>query len=244
MNKVRTVSALLCTLVWLSWVGNAAADGFAITCQSFATPRDYTQAAEVVKEHLKPLKIDMTVQPLEPGTFATNNGMGNFDMQLTGRGFRHDPSGHFNEFNPASAVYPRWFGEGWKNDELTKLITAGLQTADKRIDGDQRAKIAIQVWGEAVRDPELADLVAGIYRQIRARFTLIARRASDAGQLFGSPLGGPRGEARNTENVSTARTAAGITHQAAAPLPAMTAVMAKAKAITRAIRGSSPTTKS
>ena len=31
MNKVRTVSALLCTLVWLSWVGNAAADGFAIT---------------------------------------------------------------------------------------------------------------------------------------------------------------------------------------------------------------------
>jgi Bacterial extracellular solute-binding proteins, family 5 Middle/Oxidoreductase family, NAD-binding Rossmann fold len=47
------------------------ADGFAITCQSFATPRDYTQAAEVVREHLKPLKIDMTVQPLEPGTFAT-----------------------------------------------------------------------------------------------------------------------------------------------------------------------------
>ena len=84
----------------------------------------------VVREHLKPLKIDMTVQPTEPGTFATNNGMGNFDMQLTGRGFRHDPSGHFNEFNPVSAVFPRWFGEGWKNDELTGLITAGLSTAD------------------------------------------------------------------------------------------------------------------
>jgi peptide/nickel transport system substrate-binding protein len=106
------------------------ADGFAITCQSFASPRDYTQAAEVVREHLKPLKIDMTVQPTEPGTFATNNGMGNFDMQLTGRGFRHDPSGHFNEFNPVSAVFPRWFGEGWKNDELTGLINAGLSTAD------------------------------------------------------------------------------------------------------------------
>ncbi len=106
------------------------ADGFAINCQSFASPRDYTQAAEVVKEHLKPLKIDMTVQPTEPGTFATNNGMGNFDMQLTGRGFRHDPSGHFNEFNPVSAVFPRWFGEGWKNDELTSLINAGLSTAD------------------------------------------------------------------------------------------------------------------
>src|SRR5689334_6488552 len=69
---------------------------------------------------------------------------------------------------------------------LVELIRAGLQTADKRIDGDQRAKIAVQVWGEAVRDPELADLVAGIYRQIRARFTVIARRARDAGQLDAS----------------------------------------------------------
>jgi peptide/nickel transport system substrate-binding protein len=106
------------------------ADGFAITCQSFATPRDYTQAAEVVKEHLKPLKIDMTVQPTEAGTFATNNGQGNFDMQLTGRGFRDDPSGHFNEFSPKSAIFPRWFGDGWKNDELTAKINDGLSTAD------------------------------------------------------------------------------------------------------------------
>jgi ABC-type transport system substrate-binding protein len=51
-------------------------------------------------------------------------------MQLTGRGFRHDPSGHFNEFNPTAAVFPRWFGEGWKNDELTAQINAGLSTAD------------------------------------------------------------------------------------------------------------------
>ncbi len=106
------------------------ADGFAVTCQSFATPRDYTQAAEVVKEHLKPLKIDMTVQPTEAGTFATNNGNGDFDMQLTGRGFRDDPSGHFNEFNPTSAIFPRWFGDNWKNDELTAKINAGLATSD------------------------------------------------------------------------------------------------------------------
>ncbi len=128
-------------------------DGFAITCQSFATPRDYTQAAEVVREHLKPLKIDMTVQPTEAGTFATNNGMGNFDMQLTGRGFRHDPSGHFNEFNPASAVFPRWFGEGWKNDELTGLITAGLQTADVAKRHDIYAQIQRILLTELVHIP-------------------------------------------------------------------------------------------
>src|SRR5690349_13522685 len=66
---------------------------------------------------------------------------------------------------------------------LVEVIRAGLRTADKRVDGDQRAKIALQVWGEAVRDPELADLVSGIYQQIRSRFTAIARRARDAGQL-------------------------------------------------------------
>jgi AcrR family transcriptional regulator len=66
---------------------------------------------------------------------------------------------------------------------LLEVVRAGLRTADKRVDGDQRAKIAIQVWGEAVRDPELGELVAGIYRQIRSRFTSVARRARDAGQL-------------------------------------------------------------
>jgi AcrR family transcriptional regulator len=66
---------------------------------------------------------------------------------------------------------------------LLEVIRAGLRTADKRVDGEQRAQIALQVWGEAVRDPELGDLVAGIYRQIRSRFTAIARRARDAGQL-------------------------------------------------------------
>jgi peptide/nickel transport system substrate-binding protein len=106
------------------------ADGFALTCQSFAIPQDYTQAAQVVKEHLKQIKIDLTVQPLEPGTFAKNNGDGAFDMQLTGRGFRHDPSGYVNEFNPSSAIFPKWFGDGWKNDQLTGIITSALQTAD------------------------------------------------------------------------------------------------------------------
>ena len=106
------------------------ADGFAVTCQSFSIPRDYTQAAEVVSEHMKQLKIDMTVQPVEPGTFAKNNGQGSFDMQLTGRGFRHDPSGYVNEFNPTSAIFPLWFGDNWHNDELTQTINSAIQTAD------------------------------------------------------------------------------------------------------------------
>src|SRR5207244_8913101 len=71
------------------------ADGFAITCQSFATPRDYTQAAEAVREQLKPTKIDMTVQPTEAGTFATNKGMVKCDMVLNCRRLTTRPACSF-----------------------------------------------------------------------------------------------------------------------------------------------------
>ncbi len=107
------------------------ADGFSVTLQSIATPRDFTSCAEVVREHLAEINIDVTVEPLEFGTFAKNNGEGNFDWQLTGRGFRGDPSGYLNEFNPKSAIFPLWFGEGWNNEELTALLDEGLLTADQ-----------------------------------------------------------------------------------------------------------------
>lgn len=106
------------------------ADGFSVTLQSIATPRDFTQAAEVVREHLKEINIDVTVEPLEFGSFAENNGNGDYEWQLTGRGFRGDPSGYLNEFNPASAIFPLWFGENWNNEELTQLLNDGLSTAD------------------------------------------------------------------------------------------------------------------
>jgi peptide/nickel transport system substrate-binding protein len=105
-------------------------DGFSVTMQSIAAPRDYTQCAEVVREHLKAINIDVTVQPVELATFAKDNGEGNFDMQLTGRGFRSDPSGYFNEFNPKFPIYERWFGTGWNNPELSGVLDEALLTAD------------------------------------------------------------------------------------------------------------------
>jgi peptide/nickel transport system substrate-binding protein len=106
------------------------ADGFSVTLQSIATPRDFTQCAEVVQEQLKEINIDVTVEPLEFGTFAEKNGAGDYDWQLTGRGFRGDPSGFVNEFNPKSSIYANWFEGGWKNDELTTVLDEALLTAD------------------------------------------------------------------------------------------------------------------
>jgi len=45
------------------------------------------------------------------------------------------------------------------------------------------ARMALQVWGEALQNPRLRDLVAGVYQTIRARFVQLARQAQNEGQL-------------------------------------------------------------
>jgi AcrR family transcriptional regulator len=48
---------------------------------------------------------------------------------------------------------------------------------------DSVARVAIQAWAEALRDPSLAEFVADIYRGVREQFVTIARRAQQAGKL-------------------------------------------------------------
>ncbi len=106
------------------------ADGFDVTLQAIAAPRDYTQIAEIVRERLKPLNINVTVEPLEIGTFATNIGDGNFQWASTGRGMRGDPSGFVIDFRTGTSQNTTWFGDGWANDEINQLYDEALATAD------------------------------------------------------------------------------------------------------------------
>jgi AcrR family transcriptional regulator len=64
---------------------------------------------------------------------------------------------------------------------LTDALRRVLEIAEQRISGE--ARIAVQVWAEAMHDAEMADLVSGIYGRIRERFTLLAGLARDDGQL-------------------------------------------------------------
>ncbi|MGH3714339.1 MAG: TetR/AcrR family transcriptional regulator [Micromonosporaceae bacterium] len=48
---------------------------------------------------------------------------------------------------------------------------------------ESRLRIAVQTWGEALRNPELAALVRELYLTFLARMTGIARRLREAGQL-------------------------------------------------------------
>ncbi|HLW58836.1 MAG TPA: ABC transporter substrate-binding protein [bacterium] len=107
------------------------ANGFSVTVQSIAHPIDYTQNAEVIKDQLKLINVNVTVQPLEIGTFARNNGRGEFEWQSTGRGMRGDPSGFLADFDPAGDVYKAWYQAGYNNKELTDLFYEGLRTTDR-----------------------------------------------------------------------------------------------------------------
>ena len=105
--------------------------GFPVQLQAISAPREYTQIAEIIREQVKAIGIDVTVQPLEIGTFAKNNGNGEYEWQSTGRGMRGDPSGFVNDFHPGTGLYDKWFAGGYSNDELNKLYDDALVTTDQ-----------------------------------------------------------------------------------------------------------------
>ncbi len=59
----------------------------------------------MIKSQLKAINIDVDIVAQEPGTFASNNGIGNFEWDLTARGMRGDVDGYVNEYNPSHAIY-------------------------------------------------------------------------------------------------------------------------------------------
>jgi len=99
------------------------ADGFSVTLHTL--PAAHAQSAEIVKELLRELNIEVNVIVEEIGTFAQRVGEGNFEWCGTARGMRHDPTGYLNDFGrPHVGQAANWFagGEGWKNEELSDLF--------------------------------------------------------------------------------------------------------------------------
>ena len=106
------------------------ANGFEVTMTTFSTPLDFQQIAAVMKEQLKAIKVDLNIQAQEPGTFAANNGRGNFDWDLTARGMRGDVDGYLAEFNPSASIYNIWYPL-YKNVKVWRAIGNGRITLDQ-----------------------------------------------------------------------------------------------------------------
>ncbi|HZD01078.1 MAG TPA: TetR/AcrR family transcriptional regulator [Actinomycetes bacterium] len=66
---------------------------------------------------------------------------------------------------------------------LEETMQRVLGVIDANTGPEGAARLAVQVWGESIRDPALADLVGGIYRGVRSRFVDMARRAQAGGRV-------------------------------------------------------------
>ncbi|HET9658912.1 MAG TPA: ABC transporter substrate-binding protein [Thermomicrobiales bacterium] len=106
-------------------------DGFEVELQAIASPRSYTQNAEIVSEAVKQLNIDAKVTPLEIGTFADNIGSGAYQWGATGRGMRGDPSGYVIDFRQGTTQNVTWFGDGYNNEEFNELYDQALAETDQ-----------------------------------------------------------------------------------------------------------------
>ncbi|WP_412540983.1 TetR/AcrR family transcriptional regulator [Longispora sp. K20-0274] len=68
---------------------------------------------------------------------------------------------------------------------LSALYRSILDLVDLEAGPDGALRMAVQVWGEALRDPDLAAHVSQVYRQVRDRFVALAERAQAEGTIGG-----------------------------------------------------------
>lgn len=111
------------------------ANGFEIVLTTLNPPPDYQAMAEIVKENLKKIGIEVKLNIKDLANFAKDYNEGTFEWLLNGRGMRHDPTGYVNEFGrPTVAQAKIWFNDskGWKNDELSKLFEQVIVTLDQK----------------------------------------------------------------------------------------------------------------
>jgi AcrR family transcriptional regulator len=66
---------------------------------------------------------------------------------------------------------------------LAEAMERVLDIVEPRLGPDGPAKIALQVWAESLRDPDLAVFVKDSYGRMRRAFQNLARRAGEAGHL-------------------------------------------------------------
>jgi AcrR family transcriptional regulator len=67
---------------------------------------------------------------------------------------------------------------------LEDTMARVLDAVDAHTGPEGNARIAMQVWAEALREPALADLVQATYGRIRTSFVELARRAREAGRIL------------------------------------------------------------
>jgi AcrR family transcriptional regulator len=66
---------------------------------------------------------------------------------------------------------------------LEEALGRAVELAAAHTGPDGALRLAVQMWGEALRDPVLAEFVQGVYNRLRDRMITLARRAIDRGDI-------------------------------------------------------------
>jgi peptide/nickel transport system substrate-binding protein len=139
--------------------------GFSVKLSTFSTPLEFQQIASVIKSQLKAINIDVDIVAQEPGTFAANNGIGNFEWDLTARGMRGDVDGYLNEYNPSNATYRAWYPL-WKNKRVWRDVGNGKITLDPAKRAPLYKDAQIQLQNEL---PQIGLIQVNKYQVVRKR---------------------------------------------------------------------------
>jgi AcrR family transcriptional regulator len=66
---------------------------------------------------------------------------------------------------------------------LTEVMDDVLRIVETQAGPDGVVRMAIQVWGEALRNPQLGELLVRVYSRFRSAFVRLAAQACEEGQL-------------------------------------------------------------
>ena len=83
----------------------------------------------------------------------------------------------------AAAAFEHILAEGV--DDPVEAVSAALGIVDtvSAREGVDVTKVAVQAWGEALRNPDILDVAQGAYARMRGYLAAVARRAKDHGRL-------------------------------------------------------------
>jgi AcrR family transcriptional regulator len=66
---------------------------------------------------------------------------------------------------------------------IATVVQRAVDFANANSGPDGRLRMAVHIWSESLREPELAEFVNRVYRRLRTVFVDFAQRARDSGQL-------------------------------------------------------------
>lgn len=126
-------------------------DGFETTIKVGSDFEYQVQAAQIIKQQLKPLGIEVEVSALESGIFFDALGKNDFDMTVVGwLGFIDPDEFFYNIFHSEG----KWNQQVYSNPDLDALLEKGRVTIDQQ----ERKEIYLKVQETLAKDVPMAFL--------------------------------------------------------------------------------------